>query len=64
MSKSDIGISFDRVSCVVKPDEAHFWATHAGAELDLLMLNHHRCDCSGLIGPSRTNLFRFAFHVG
>ena len=25
-----------------QPDEAYFWATHAGAELDLLMLKYGR----------------------
>jgi len=27
---------------IARPDEAYFWATHAGAELDLLMLKDGR----------------------
>ncbi len=25
---------------ITQPDEAYFWATHTGAELDLLMMKH------------------------
>ena len=32
------GFALDQVLRVARPDEAYFWATHAGAELDLLML--------------------------
>ncbi len=28
----------EQVLCIAQPDEAYFWATHAGAELDLLMI--------------------------
>lgn len=31
------GFALDQVLRVARPDEAYFWATHAGAELDLLM---------------------------
>ena len=31
------GFALDQVLHVAQPDEAYFWATHAGAELDLLM---------------------------
>ena len=27
---------------IARPDEAYFWATHAGAELDLLMIKEGR----------------------
>ena len=31
------GFALDQVLRIARPDEAYFWATHAGAELDLLM---------------------------
>ena len=36
------GFVLEQVLRVARPDEAYFWATHAGAELDLLMLKHGR----------------------
>jgi uncharacterized protein len=33
------GFALEQVLRIAKPDEAYFWATHQGAELDLLMLN-------------------------
>ena len=41
--KSDFsweGFALEQVLHVAQPDEAYFWATHAGAELDLLMFKH------------------------
>jgi uncharacterized protein len=32
------GFALEQVLNIAKPDEAYFWATHQGAELDLLML--------------------------
>ena len=34
------GFALEQVLHVAQPDEAYFWGTHAGAELDLLMLKH------------------------
>ena len=34
------GFALDQVLRIAQPDEAWFWATHGGAELDLLMLKH------------------------
>lgn len=34
------GFALEHVLHVAQPDEAYFWATHAGAELDLLMFKH------------------------
>lgn len=34
------GFALEQVLQVAQPDEAYFWATHAGAELDLLMFKH------------------------
>ena len=36
------GFVLEQVLRIARPDEAYFWATHAGAELDLLMLKHGR----------------------
>lgn len=36
------GFVLEQVLRITRPDEAYFWATHAGAELDLLMLKHGR----------------------
>ena len=36
------GFALDQVLRIARPDEAYFWATHAGAELDLLMVKDGR----------------------
>ncbi len=36
------GHALDQVLRIARPDEAYFWATHAGAELDLLMFKDGR----------------------
>lgn len=36
------GFALDQVLRIARPDEAYFWATHAGAELDLLMIKNGR----------------------
>ncbi len=36
------GFALEQVLRLAKPDEAYFWATHQGAELDLLMLQGER----------------------
>ena len=36
------GFALDQVLRIAQPDEAYFWATHAGAELDLLMFKGGR----------------------
>lgn len=34
------GFALEQVLRITQPEEAYFWATHAGAELDLLMFRH------------------------
>jgi predicted AAA+ superfamily ATPase len=34
------GFALEQVLHVAQPDEAYYWATHSGAELDLLMFKH------------------------
>ncbi len=36
--KSREGFALEQVLRIARPDEAFFWATHQGAEFDLLML--------------------------
>jgi predicted AAA+ superfamily ATPase len=36
------GFALEQVLAVARPDEAYFWATHGGAELDLLMFRDGR----------------------
>ncbi len=36
------GFALDQVLRITRPEQAYFWATHAGAELDLLMLKDGR----------------------
>lgn len=36
------GFALDQVLRIARPDEAYFWGTHAGAELDLLMFKDGR----------------------
>ena len=36
------GFALDQILRIARPDAAYFWATHAGAELDLLMLKDGR----------------------
>ncbi len=36
------GFALDQILRIAQPDEAYFWATHAGAELDLLMIKDGR----------------------
>jgi hypothetical protein len=36
------GFALDQVLRIARPDQAYFWATHAGAELDLLMIKDGR----------------------
>ena len=36
------GFVLDQVLRIAQPDEAYFWATHAGAELDLLLFGNGR----------------------
>ena len=36
------GFALDQILRIARPDQAYFWATHAGAELDLLMFKDGR----------------------
>lgn len=57
------GYVIEQVLKAIEPDEAYFWATHGGAELDLLMLKHGRklgVECKRIDAPRLTPSMRIA----
>ena len=52
------GYAIEEVLKSVKPDEVYYWATHNGAELDLLLLKNGRrigVECKRVDGPWLTS---------
>ena len=59
------GFLLEQALRIARPDEAYFWATHAGAELDLLMMKHgHRIgvEIKRADAPALTPSMRIAMH--
>ena len=59
------GFALEQVLRIAKPDEAFFWATHQGAELDLLMLKGQRrigVEFKRTDAPKITPSMRIALH--
>jgi hypothetical protein len=57
------GYAIEEILKVMAPDEAYYWATHNGAELDLLLLKDgHRIgvECKRVDGPRLTPSMRSA----
>src|SRR5206468_758406 len=57
------GFAIEEVLKAVRPDEAYFWATHQGAELDLLLFKHGRrvgVECKRTDAPKLTPSMRTA----
>lgn len=57
------GFAIEEVLKAVRPDEAYFWATHQGAELDLLLFKHGRrigVECKPKDAPTMTPSMRIA----
>ena len=57
------GYAVEEVLKAVRPDEAYFWATHAGAELDLLLFKNGRrigVECKRMDAPRLTTSMRVA----
>lgn len=57
------GFAIEQVLRAVRPDEAYFWATHQGAELDLLLFKHGRrvgVECKRTDAPKLTPSMRIA----
>lgn len=59
------GYAIEEVLKAVSPDEAYFWATHSGAELDLLLLKNGQrigVECKRVDAPRLTPSMRAAMH--
>lgn len=57
------GYAIEEIFKAVAPDEAYFWATHNGAELDLVLLKHGRkfgVECKRVDAPRLTASMRTA----
>lgn len=57
------GFAVEEVLKALAPDEAYFWATYQGAELDLLLLHHGRrvgIECKRMDAPTLTPSMRIA----
>ncbi|MCK4449959.1 MAG: DUF4143 domain-containing protein [Anaerolineae bacterium] len=57
------GYVIEEILKVVRPDEAYFWATHGGAELDLLLLKDGRrvgVECKRVDAPRLTRSIHIA----
>jgi uncharacterized protein len=60
------GYVIEEVLKTVAPNEAYFWATHKGAELDLLLLRQGRklgVECSRVDAPRLTSSMKTALGV-
>ncbi|MBI2805788.1 MAG: ATP-binding protein [Planctomycetes bacterium] len=59
------GYAIEELLKALKPDEAYFWATHQGAELDLLLFKHGRrigIECKRQDAPTLTPSMRIAMN--
>lgn len=59
------GYAVEEVLKFIRPDEAYFWATHNGAELDLLLFKNGRrigVECKRADAPVLTPSMRIALH--
>lgn len=59
------GFAIEEIIKAVLPDESYFWATHSGAELDLLLIKDGRrigVECKRVDAPRLTASMRTAFH--
>jgi predicted AAA+ superfamily ATPase len=64
LSASWEGYIIEEIIKAVQPHEAYFWATHAGAELDLLLIQRGRrlgVECKRVDAPRLTPSMRIAF---
>lgn len=59
------GFAIEQVLHAISPDEAYFWGTHSGAELDLLMIKNGKrmgVECKRMDAPRLTPSMRTAVH--
>jgi len=59
------GYAVEEVLKAVRPDEAYYWATHQGAEIDLVLFKHGRrigVECKRMDAPTLTPSMRIALN--
>jgi predicted AAA+ superfamily ATPase len=59
------GFAVEEVLKALRPDEAYYWATHQGAEIDLVLFKHGRrigVECKRMDAPTLTSSMRIALH--
>jgi uncharacterized protein len=59
------GFAVEEVLKALRPDEAYYWATHQGAEIDLVLFKHGRrvgIECKRADAPTLTPSMRIALH--
>jgi uncharacterized protein len=57
------GFAVEEVLKALRPDEAYYWATHQGAEIDLILFKHGRrigVECKRMDAPTLTPSMRIA----
>lgn len=57
------GYAIEEIIKAMKPDEAYFWSTHSGAELDLLLIKENKrigIECKRMDAPSLTKSMQTA----
>ncbi|MGH9676213.1 MAG: ATP-binding protein, partial [Candidatus Acidiferrum sp.] len=59
------GYAVEEILKATRPDDVYYWATHQGAELDLLLFKHGRrigVECKRKDAPTLTSSMRIALH--
>jgi predicted AAA+ superfamily ATPase len=59
------GFAVEEVLKALRPDDAYYWATHQGAEIDLVLFKHGRrvgVECKRMDAPSLTPSMRIALN--
>jgi predicted AAA+ superfamily ATPase len=59
------GFAVEKALKALRPDEAYFWSTHQGAEIDLVLFKRGRrlgVECKRMDAPSLTPSMRIALH--
>ncbi len=59
------GYAVEEILKALRPDEAYYWATHQGAEIDLVLFKHGRrigVECKRADAPTLTASMRIALH--
>ncbi len=59
------GFAVEEVLKTLQPDEAYYWATHQGAEIDLVLFKNARrigVECKRADAPTLTNSMRIAMN--